>query len=248
MDGYDALHKAGILASLAHGFWVDVDEAQVEGIRNVTPLDIEFAGQLGYTIKLLAAIKAVSEGRGKKGRASKTGARISVSVCPTLVPNRHVMASVGDVFNAVFVRGDISGDTLYYGRGAGRDATASAVLSDLADAALDLKAGQDRLPPFVPHEQNGEVVPPGDVVSSHYLRLMVTDRPGVLARIAAVLARNKIGISSVIQPEGHEGESVPLILMLHDASRRSVDRALAAIRRLPVVKAEPALFRVESFD
>jgi len=248
VDGYDALHKAGILASLAHGFWVDVDEVGVEGIRNVTPMDIEFAGQLGYTIKLLAAIKAVSVTRGGKGRASKAGARISMSVCPTLVPNRHVMASVSDVFNAVFVRGDISGDTLYYGRGAGRDATASAVLSDLADAALDLKAGQDRLPPFVPHEQNGEVVPPGDVISSHYLRLKVTDRPGVLARIATVLARNKIGISSVIQPEGHEGESVPLILMLHDAPRQSVDRALSAIRRLPVVKADPALFRVENFD
>ncbi len=251
VDGYDALHKAGILASLAHGFWVDVEDAAVEGIRNVTPLDMQFAGQLGYTIKLLAAIKSMggTSAGGRRLRGGKSGACISVSVCPTLVPNSHVMASVGDVFNAVYVRGDIVGDTLYYGRGAGRDATASAVLSDLADAALDLDCGgKDRMPPFVPHERHGTVMAPGDVVSSHYLRLEVTDRPGVLARIATVLARNKIGISSVIQPEAHEGRSVPLILMLHDAPRRSVDRALAVIRRLPVVKAEPALFRVENFD
>lgn len=254
VDGLDALHKTGILASLAHGFWVDVDEVAVEGIRNVTPLDMEFAGQLGYTIKLLAAIKTVEAGvkakaKGKGGRKARNGARVSITVCPTLVPNGHVMASVAGVFNAVYVRGDIVGDTLYYGRGAGRDATASAVLSDLADAALDLGGGgKSRVPPFVPHERDGALVPPGEIVTGHYLRLNVTDRPGVLARIATQLARNRIGISSVIQPEGHEGESVPLILMLHEAPRRSVDRAMSAIRRLPVVKAEPALFRVENFD
>jgi homoserine dehydrogenase len=251
IDGYDALHKTGILASLAHGFWVDADSVRVEGIRRVTPLDMEFAGQLGYTIKLLAAIK-VAEARGavpKSRRGRPAGARISISVGPTLVPNRHVMASVAGVFNAVFVRGDIVGDTLFYGRGAGREATASAVLSDLADAALDRKCGaHDRVPPFVPHERDGAILPFGEVVSGHYLRLSVTDRPGVLARVAAILARNRIGISSVIQPEGHEGASVPLILMLHEASRAAVDRALAAIRRLPVVKDDPTLFRVESFD
>ncbi len=261
VDGLDALHKTGILASLAHGFWVDVADVAVEGIRPVSALDIQFAGQLGYTIKLLAAIKTVAvpersvRGAGKvKGRARTQGRSgavrscISVSVGPTLVPNRHVLASVGGVFNAVFVRGDIVGDTLYYGRGAGRDATASAVLSDLADAALDLtNGGADRMPPFVPHERNGGLLPGGEIVSGYYLRLSVTDRPGVLARVATHLARNHIGISSVIQPEGHEGASVPLILMLHDAPRAAVDRALAGIRRLPVVKGDPALFRVETF-
>ena len=247
VDGWDTLHKTGILASLAHGFWVDVDGVAVEGIRAVTPLDMEFAAQMGYTIKLLAAIKA--DPPGTRGRRGAAGARIGVSVAPTLVPNRHVLASVDDVFNAVFVRGDIVGDTLYYGRGAGRNATASAVLSDLADAALDLSRGvPDRIRPFVPHEQNGALVPAGELVTGHYLRLSVTDRPGVLARIAAILARHRIGISSVIQPEGHEGASVPLILMLHDAPRRAVETALEAIRRLNVVKAQPALFRVETFD
>lgn len=242
VEGHDALHKTGILASLAHGFWVDVEEAQVEGIRGITPLDMEFAAQLGYTIKLLGVIKCASASRGKRGTP------ISVSVCPTLIPNAHVLASVNGVFNAVYVRGDIVGDTLYYGRGAGRNATASAVLSDLADATLDLlSGGRSRVPAFVAHAEQGEVIPAGEVVSNFYLRLNVTDRPGVLARIATVLAKNHIGISSVIQPEGHEGESVPLILMLHEAPRAAVDKALGAIRRLSVVHGQPALFAVEDF-
>jgi homoserine dehydrogenase len=253
VDGIDALHKAGILASLAHGFWVDVHQVAAEGIRGVTPQDMDFSGRLGYTIKLLAAIKIESgraaPRRAKGGKDKALGPCISVSVCPTLVPNHHVLASVSDVFNAVFVRGDVVGDTLYYGRGAGRSATASSVLSDLADAALDLRCGQrQRLPPFVPHERFGTLMAPGDVVSSHYLRLTVTDRPGVLARIASMLAKEQIGISSVIQPEGHEGANVPLIFMLHNAARSSVDRALKAIRRLPVVTGESALFRVETFE
>src|SRR2546423_4627461 len=112
----------------------------------------------------------------------------------------------------VFVGGDIVGDTLFYGRGAGKDAPASAVLSDLADAALDLKFGtKHRLPPFVPHECSGAVAPIEEVVSQYFVRLNVTDKPGVLARIATIFGESNIGISSVIQPEGHEGESVPLI-------------------------------------
>src|SRR6266576_2610759 len=131
IDGHDSLHKIGILASLAHGFWVDPKQIHVEGIRSITRVDIKFAFQLGYTIKLLGVIK-------------KFGARAQVSVCPTLIPNAHVLASVNHVFNAVFVRGDVVGDTLFYGRGAAQDPTASAVLSDIADAALDLKYGTKR--------------------------------------------------------------------------------------------------------
>lgn len=248
VDGLDTLHKTGILASLSHGFWVDVGQIGIHGIRTVTPLDMRFAAQLGYTIKLLATIKEVG-GAGIPRTGVPNGRRISVDVGPTLVPNSHVLASVGSVFNAVFVRGDIVGETLYYGRGAGPDATASAVLSDLADAALDLKCGlRQRIAPFVPHERDGAVVPVAETVSRQYLRLSVIDRPGVLAQIAAVLARNQIGISSVLQPEGHEGASVPLILMLHDAPYAAMQRALEVIRKLEVVKAEPALFRVETFD
>jgi homoserine dehydrogenase len=180
---------------------------------------------------------------------AKAGFRVQVSVYPTLVPNSHVLASVNDVFNAVFVRGDVVGDTLFYGRGAGKDATASAVLSDLADAALDLKHGsKNRVPPFVPHECDGVVLPIGEVISRYYVRLNVIDRPGVLAKIAAILGRANIGISSVIQPEGHEGESVPLILMIHDANNAALSRALAKIGQLSAVRGKPMMIRVETFE
>jgi len=244
VDGYDAQHKIGILASLAHGFWVRPKQIYVEGIRAITRTDIQFAHQLGYTIKLLGIIKRVP---GQEAKGKGIAARVQVSVYPTLVPNTHVLASVNHVFNAVFVRGDVVGDTLFYGRGAGKDATASAVLSDLADAALDLKFGaKRRVPPFVPHERHGAVAPIGDVVSCYFVRLDVVDRPGVLAQISALFGQARIGISSVIQPEGHEGASVPLILMLHEAPNGAVTRALNQIGRLAVVKSAPVMIRVEN--
>jgi homoserine dehydrogenase len=238
IDGWDAQHKIGILASLAHGFWVNPKKVYVQGIRHVSALDIKFAGELGYTIKLLGIVKKLG-----------SGCRVQVSVYPTLIPSSHVLAGVNHEFNAVFVRGDIVGDTLFYGRGAGKDATASAVLSDLADAALDLKFGTKyRVPPFVPHECDGAVVPIADVVSQYFVRLNVVDRPGVLAKIAAIFGAAKIGISSVIQPEGHKGESVPLIFMIHDAKNGAVMKALEKIGKLPVVKSKPVMFRVENFE
>ncbi len=243
VDGHDAAHKIGILASLAHGFWVSPDQIHTEGIRAVTPLDIQFAEQLGYTIKLIAMVKKIDNAKSPKT------AKIQVSVTPTLVPNTHVMASVNHVFNAILIRGDVVGDTLYYGRGAGQDATASSVLSDLADAALDMRChSEQRIPAFVPHDRGGKVVNVDESVSRYYLRLSVVDKPGTLARIATQLGHLKIGISSVIQPEGHEGESVPLILMIHDASFSAMRKALAKISKLPIIKAKPVMFRVENFD
>ena len=252
IDGHDALHKAGILASLAHGFWVNPKDIHVEGIRHITPVDIRFAQQLGYTIKLLGIIKtlgpsSLASGTGKE--KGKRKSRIQVSVYPTLIPNSHVLASVNHVFNAVFVRGDIVGDTLFYGRGAGKDATASAVLSDVADAALELKfATKHRLPPFVPHERNGAVAPIDEIVGRYFVRLDVVDIPGTLAKIAAIFGKADIGISSVIQPEGHEGKSVPLILMLHDAPSGAVAKALKEIGKLPIIKSPPVMLRVEDFN
>jgi len=263
IDGHDALHKIGILASLAHGFWVNPKHIYVEGIRAIARTDIQFAHQLGYTIKLLGIIKKIERfgsragGRQRPGRRTSlrgsgdpaAGSHIQVSVYPTLIPNSHVLARVDHVFNALFVRGDIVGDTLFYGRGAGKDATASAVMSDLADAALDLKFGtKHRVPPFVPHEREGAVVSIDEVVSPYFVRLEVKDVPGTLARVATIFGEAKIGISSVIQPEGHEGASVPLILMLHDAPNGAVSMALKKIARLPVVKAAPVMIRVENFE
>lgn len=236
IDGKDAQHKIGILASLAHGFWVDHHEIHTEGIRDVSRIDMQFAQQLGYTIKLLGMTKQVTGG-------------VQVSVYPTLIPNAHVLASVNGVFNACFVRGDVVGDTLFYGRGAGKDATASAVLSDIADAALDLKHGNKmRVPPFVAHAKKARVVPLDKITSRYYVRLSVVDKPGVLAKVSAIFASAKIGISSVIQPEGHEVASVPLILMLHDAPNAAMRKALDKISKLPVVKGRPVMFRVESFE
>jgi len=243
IDGFDAEHKTGILASLAHGFWVNPKQIHVEGIRNISKLDMQFAQQLGYTIKLLGIVKMLGAGKGKSSK------QIQVSVYPTLIPNAHVLANVNGVFNAVFVRGDAVGDTLFYGRGAGKDATASAVLSDVADAALDLMhESKNRVPPFVPHERKGAVAPIGDVISRYYVRLSVVDKPGVMAKVTAILGAAKIGIASIIQPEGHEGETVPLILMLHDAPNSAMQKALAKIAKLPVIKAKPVMIRVESFE
>ena len=248
VDGHDAAHKTGILASLAHGFWVNPKQIHVEGIRAITKLDIQFASQLGYTIKLLGVVKK-AEAAPAKRRNQNGCTPVQVSVYPALVPNAHVLASVNHVFNAVFVRGDIVGDTLYYGRGAGQDATASAVLSDLADAALDLKCGaKSRIAPFVPHEREGAVLPMDEVVSRYYVRLNVVDKPGVFARIANILAKSKIGISSIIQPEGHEGETVPVILMIHDAPNAAMKQALVKIAQLGVVNGEPVMIRVENFE
>jgi homoserine dehydrogenase len=239
IDGHDAQHKIGILASLAHGFWADHHQIHTEGIRDVSKIDMQFADKLGYTIKLLGIAKQIS---GKKPG-------VQVSVYPTLIPNAHVLASVNGVFNACFVRGDIVGDTLFYGRGAGKDATASAVLSDVADAALDLKNGTKvRVQPFVACEKEGRVMPMDEIVSRYYVRFSVVDKPGVLAKIAAIFAAANIGISSVIQPEGHEGESVPLIFMIHDAPNAAMRKALGKISKLPAVKGKPVMFRVESFE
>ena len=248
IDGHDAAHKTGILASLAHGFWVNHHDIHVEGIRHLTPLDIRFATQLGYTIKLLGIVKTVPPAAGAEKTDPHAATRITVSVSPTLVPNNHVLASVNDVFNAVFVSGSPIGDTLFYGRGAGKDATASAVLSDLADAALDLRHGTpQRVPAFVPHATQGTVIPLAETSSRFYLRLDVLDRPGVIADISAVLSTGGISISSIIQPEGQEGETVPLILMTHVANRAAMEKCCAAIMKLPAVKGPSLLLPVEDF-
>jgi len=232
VNGWDAAHKAIILASLAYGFWVGTDKIYVEGIEEITADDIRFAGELGYCVKLLAIIKADEK------------SEIEIRVHPTLIPRSHVLASVNGVFNAVAVRGDVVGETLFYGRGAGQDPTSSAVMSDLAEAAVAIECPR-RSYGFTPHGLYGTCKPIDDVVSQYYLRIAVVDKPGVLAQVAGILGEEDIGISSVIQPESQEGESVPLVLMIHYATNTQMQKALGRIARLSSVKRPPRMIRVE---
>jgi homoserine dehydrogenase len=249
VDGGDSAHKATILASLAHGFWTGLKNTYVEGIRHVSRFDIQVARELGYTIKLLAIIKSEKD----FGKSP-----VEVRVHPTLIPHSHVLANVSGPFNGVVVRGDVVGDTMFYGRGAGADATSSAVIADLADAALNFKFGSlQRVPAFVAHRSHPRVRSIDDVESRYYLRLTVEDRAGVIAKVSTVLGNAGISIASVLQreaPEPRPGELesyrnyVPLILMLHMTRDRAVRDAVAAIDRLSVVKDKTVVIRVESFD
>ena len=234
INGWDAAHKAIILASLAYGFWLDPSKILVSGIDKVTASDIRFADELGYRIKLLATIKA------------GVGNAIEVRVCPTLIPKSHVLASVNGIYNAIAVRGDIVGETLFYGRGAGQDPTSSSVLSDLAEASIGL-ASRRFCYGFTSHDLYGKCQPIENSVSKYYLRLTVDDRPGVLAQIAGALGAAEIGILSVIQPETHSEGTAVLVLMIHDALFGAMSAAVAGISALDCVKAPPALLHVESF-
>jgi len=235
VNGWDAAHKAIILASLAYGFWVEPSKVLVEGIEKITAADIRFADELGYRIKLLAAIKADESDE------------IEVRVAPTLIPKSHVLASVNGVFNAVAVRGDVVGETLFYGRGAGQDPTASAVLGDLAEAGISLASPRESCG-FASHDFYGRCKPVADSISKFYLRLGVEDRPGVLAQIAGALGEAGIGILSVIQPESHVEGPVPLMLTLHDSPYGKMQAAAATLAALPCVKSEPLLLHMESFS
>lgn len=230
VNGWDAAHKAIILASLAYGFWIPPGDVRVEGIDKITVEDIRFASSLGYVIKLLASINADADGL------------IEVRVCPTLIPKSHVLASVNGVFNAVWLRGDVVGDALFYGRGAGQDPTASSVIGDLAETVLALESPR-RCYGFTSHDLYGRCKPQSEAVARFYLRLLVDDSPGVLAQIAGVLGDARIGISSVIQPESHDSGELPLVLMIHDAKTGDMQAAAARIAKLPCVKSEPMLLQ-----
>jgi homoserine dehydrogenase len=235
VDGHDTAHKAAVLAALAYGFWVRPEQLYTEGLRKVEKQDLVYARKLGYGLKLLALIKTDRDGA------------VEVRVHPTLVPLAHVLASVSGVFNAVLVRGDVVGDTLYYGRGAGGDPTASSVLSDLAQIASHFP--QEQKARHVGHEAlHSRLKTMDEIVSRYYLRLLVEDRPGVLADVARVLADHQIGISSVIQPEAHAGETAALVIMLHDAPESRFRDAVEKIAALAAIKSRPIHLRVEDFE
>ncbi len=238
IDGHDTAHKAAVLASLAYGCNVPLDKVQVSGIRGLAAADIEYAAEMGYRIKLLAIIQGGPEG-------------VEVSVQPTLVEHAHQLATVSGVFNAVLVKGDIVGTTLYYGRGAGRAATASAVTADLADAALNLRAGGRRRDlSGVPAKAPVVFRNPGDIVARHYLRFSMKDQPGTLARVATVLGEHQIGIDSVMQKEAPKNaEFVPVIIVTGPAQERFMAEALANIAALSGLTDRPTVrYRIEDFE
>lgn len=237
VSGWDAAHKAIILASLSYGFWIPQDKVHVEGVEAIDPADFKFAQRLGYTIKLLSVIRADEQGL------------VEVRTQPALVPLSHVLASVSGSFNAVLVHGDIVGETLFYGRGAGQDPTSSSVISDLCEAAAVLVYGA-RHSGFVPHGLYGKSKPVEDTISHYYLRLTVDDVPGVMAQVAAVLGRRQIGISSMIQPEDLEDTSgrTTIVLMIHDARLGDMQAALAEIGGLNCVRENPSWMRVETLQ
>lgn len=235
VDGIDAAHKAAILASLAYGFWVKFDQVFVEGIRKVEAIDVELARKFGYVIKLLAIIRP-----GGKGT-------VEVRVHPTLIPQQHVLASVSGVYNAVAVEGDVVGQTLFYGRGAGADPTSSAVLSDIAEAGVDWVSSH-RTCSLSGHVEEGCLLAMDEVETRYYLRLSVLDQPGVLAEVASILGEHNIGISAVFQPERSEEGVVPLVLLLDEAKERVMNEALRKIEMLNVVKGAPHTLRIEDFS
>ena len=232
VDGIDAAHKAAILCLLAYGFLPKFSEIPVEGIRQISSQDVSFAHQLGYVIKLLAMIKPVGSDQ------------IEVRVAPTLLPARHPMASVHGAFNAVGLIGNLSGPVQFTGRGAGPDATSSALLADLAEAAKNLC---DKAPgPALPKPSSKMTLIEKDAsVGRFYVRIEVEDRPGVLAQVAGIFGSEKIGISSVLQPEGRGAGSVPLVFLLEPAPLSSLQRAIASICKLPNTRAPATILRVE---
>lgn len=246
VDGIDAAHKAGILAYLAHGKWIPMNRMLIEGIREITIFDMETADALGYRIKHIASVVC---------DASKQS--LFVGVYPALVPKFHILGRVDDVYNAVCVSGDVVGSTIHIGRGAGQDATASAVISDIADAVFTAQGMElmslidEENDPLTPSSQDLHVASMESVKSSFYLRLKVMDQPGVLSRITATMARENISIARVMQQLNNGGRSAKgtavLTLTTHQCSEMAISRAVTALKRLGAVLSKPFLLRIADF-
>jgi len=237
IEGIDAAHKLTILAAIAFGIPMQFAAAYTEGISQLTREDIRYAESLGYRIKLLGITKRTAQG-------------IELRVHPTLVPARRLIANVEGVMNAILVKGDAVGATLYYGAGAGADPTASAVVADLVDVTrLHTADPEHRVPhlAFQPDQLAAtRILPMAEVTTSYYLRMRVADRPGVLADITRILADRTISIDAMIQREPGEGEEqVDIIMLTHETLERNLNAALAAIEALPVVAGRVTRIRLE---
>jgi homoserine dehydrogenase len=237
--GIDSAHKLTIMVTLAYGAPVNFKEIYTEGITHLTPLDIAYAREFGYTIKLLGIAKWQEND-------------IEARVHPTMIPTGSPVAQVDGVYNAIQLVGDAVGDIVLYGQGAGSLPTGSAVVSDIIDLARNLLAGASGRVPAASFQQDQRrplrIRPMEEISSLYYLRFMVVDRPGVLSQIAGVLGQHGISISSVIQKGRKEGQTVPVVIMTHTARERDVQSALREINRMPFISEPTTLIRVEGHD
>lgn len=238
IEGIDAAHKLAILIRLAFGTSIQFKEIFIGGISEITPLDIQFGREFGYRIKLLAITKT---DQGK----------IEARVHPTLIPEGHLLSTVEGVFNAIYIKGDAIGPTLFYGQGAGQMPTGSAVVSDLVELGRNLLVQtQGRRVPLLSYQESAiEKIPlkkMGDVVMRFYMRFSALDRPGVLSRISGILGKNGISIASVIQKGRQVNGAVPVVMMTHEAKEENLHRALREIDRLNVILGKTIFIRVEN--
>ncbi|HEX2967379.1 MAG TPA: homoserine dehydrogenase [Syntrophorhabdaceae bacterium] len=231
IEGIDAAHKLNILTRLAFSYPIHMKDIVVGGISKIKPIDIFFAREFGYKIKLLAMAKQV-------------GDSIEARVEPAMIPMSHPMSSVNGVFNAVYLIGDKVGPTLFYGKGAGADPTGSAVVSDIVDIAAKISAGNTavRIPEYKTSKKRGE---PRESLVPHYMRFSAEDRPGVLSKVSGILAQYGISISAVTQKERKEGGFVPIVMLTHDAREKDLKKAKKTIDNLSFIKGESVHMRVE---
>jgi homoserine dehydrogenase len=238
IEGVDAAHKATIMSAIAFGVPVQFDKAYVEGINKLASIDITYAEELGYRIKLLGITKRMENG-------------IELRVHPTLIPAKRLIANVEGAMNAVLVNSDAVGATLYYGKGAGSEPTASAVIADLVDIArVDTVDPEHRVPylAFQPDAMNDTpILPISEVTTSYYLRMQVKDQPGVLADITRILADLKISIDAFLQKEPLEGETlVDIIVLTHQTQEKNMNAAIEKIEQIPTVMGKVTRIRLEN--
>ncbi len=232
IGGGDSAHKLSVLALLGFGITVKSKDIYTEGITDIEPIDMRFAKDYGYAIKLLAIAK-------------RTGSLIELRVHPTLIPRKHLLSDVSGIYNAIFVRGDLVGENLFYGQGAGAPPTSSAVVSDIVAIAKNLKDDY-KSSDFVSFGQSSAQVKDMEHVRTrYYVRFTTVDKPGVLAKVSGVLAKHNISIASVNQLERKTAGAVPIVIMTHEALERDMRRALGEIDRLSVVKKKSVRIRVE---
>ena len=236
VDGLDSLHKLVILVALAFGKRIRSDRVHVEGIRTISQADIAYAKEFGYAIKLLAVARDTPDG-------------VEARVHPSMVPTKHLLAEVSGAFNAVCLQGRALGTSIYYGQGAGMMPTATAVVADILEAATvaqDGDGGPSR-PPYGRPAKNltvARVVPMGDTLHEHYLRLQLSDKPGGLATVSSILAKQGISIATVRQQDPKRGTAT-VVMRTHQCSEAAMRKALAAIGRLKASRAKPVVIRVE---